>query len=240
MALAASLAAACATAEEPKNNTGADARTILIVDAPPGSPDARSFVDAPPGSPDASVVISPDAMVGPPDAMGCTTQMVQLLSNENLDLGSGSGWIENGAGYPIILSPTDPTYPLPVTPQTGNYAGWMGGVDSATRSMYQDIAVPAGATGMSVTGYRYIATEETSGVWDVFTITIRNTSNSVLETLGSLSNANATDSWLNFTYTPISSYAGQTVRLHFENTNDIINNTNFFIDSFAVRVTACL
>ncbi len=232
----------CATAGEGDDSPSADAQTFVIIDAAPGTPDAPigPTPDAPPGTPDAMVISTPDAMViGTPDAMGCTDVVVQLLSNENLDLGSGGGWVENGAGFPIVLSPSDPTYPLPVTPQSGNYAAWMGGVDSATRAMYQDVAIPAGATNLTVTGYRYIATEETSGTWDVWTATIRNTGGGVLETLGTLSNADALESWVTFNYVPVTNFAGQTIRLYFENTNDILNNTNFFIDSFALRVTVC-
>jgi len=186
------------------------------------------------------VVGTPDAMVvGPPDAMGCVDMVIQFLANANFDLGSGGGWIENGAGYPMVLAPTDPTYPLPVTPQTGNYAVWMGGLDSATRSIYQDVVIPAGATNVSVTGYRYIATEEIAGVYDTWTATLRNTGGGVIETLGSFTNADALEAWTVFAYSPITNIGGQTIRLHLENTNDITNNTNFFIDSLTLSATVC-
>lgn len=236
---AAGFVAACAEGSDP-GSSSADAQVFQLADASPGSPDAPIFStpDAPVGTPDAAIG-SPDAMVQTPDASGCTTQTIQLLSNANFDLGSGGGWVENGAGYPIVLSPSDPTYPLPVTPQSGNYAAWMGGVDSATRAIYQDVAVPADATNATLTGYLYIATAETSGVWDTWTATIRNTGGSVLQTLASLSNSDANDAWTSFSYPINASIAGQTIRVYFENTNDITNNTNFFVDTLLLNVTSC-
>jgi len=236
---AAGCVAACAEGSDP-GNASADAQVFQLADASPGSPDAPIFStpDARVGTPDAAIG-PPDAMVQTPDASGCTTQTIQLLSNENFDLGSGGGWVENGAGYPIVLSPSDPTYPLPITPQSGNYAAWMGGVDSATRAIYQDVVVPADATNLTLSGYIYIATGETSGVWDTWAATIRNTSGGVLETLASLSNADANDTWTAFSYPAATNLAGQTIRIYFENTNDAINNTNFFVDTLLLNVTSC-
>lgn len=165
-------------------------------------------------------------------------EVLQLLSNADLDAGPGGGWVESGA-YPIVLSITDPVTPLPVTPQSGNYAAWMGGVDSATMALYQDVAVPPDSSAMRVTGYRYITTEEMSGDFDLWTATIRGTGDSVLETLGTFSNADAADAWIPFSYTLTSDFAGQTIRLHLESVNDFSNITSFFVDSLALNVTLC-
>lgn len=149
-----------------------------------------------------------------PATMVC--EVIELLSNADFDAGLGGGWVEIRAGYPIVLSPTDPTHPLPITPQSGNYAAWMGGVNNATRALYQDLTAPADSSAMSVTGYRYITTKETSGIWDQWTATIRDTSDTVLESLGTFSNADATAGWVLFSYAPVSNFAGQTIRLHLE------------------------
>ena len=52
-------------------------------------------------------------------------------------------------------------------------------------------------------------------------------------------NADALEAWTVFAYAPISNIGGQTIRLHLENTNDITNNTNFFIDSLRLSATVC-
>ncbi|HUH02166.1 MAG TPA: hypothetical protein VML75_09225 [Kofleriaceae bacterium] len=244
----------CATGEAtPDARVGGDVPDASIVlpdarpnpDAAPGTPDAaQGTPDAMPGTPDAMPM--PDAMSGTPDAGGCTITTVQLLANPTFDLGAVS-WVENGAGYPIILSPSDPTYPLPVTPDTPNHAAWLGGVNSATRTLYQDVAIPAGATNLSVSGSRYIATEESFGVdYDKFTLSIRTTGGTVLETYlpnaakaFTWGNLDETTAWTAFGWSPAGNYAGQTIRVHLTNTNDIIDNTNFFMDSYAVRATVC-
>ena len=179
----------------------------------------------------------PDAPSAPDAA--CTPTVVQLLTNSNLDSGPGGGWVESGAGYPIILSPSDPTYPLPVTPHTGNYAAWLGGLPSSIRALYQDVAIPAGATNISVSGYYLIATEEYLGVYDYLRITIRNTSNTQLALLATYDNEDDTlESWVSF---PLfaADFAGQTIRVHFESDLDSIDNTNFFLDSFTLNATVC-
>ena len=172
--------------------------------------------------------------------MGCTSTIVQYLTNNNFD-GGATAWVENGAGYPIILSTSDPMYPLPVTPDSGIYASWLGGLDNATRSIYQDVAIPVGATNVELVGVRWIASEETSTVtdWDTFTVTIRSTSNTVLETVSSLGNTDQVDLWVPLGGPLSGSYAGQTIRAHFESNQDFINNTNFFLDTVAVRATVC-
>ena len=180
-------------------------------------------------------------MVSVPDAGGgCTTQTVQLLLNSDFDSGAVN-WIESGAGYPIVLSTSDPTYPIPVTPHSGVYAAWLGGVDGATRHIRQDVAVPAGATNVEVVGMRWIATEETSLItdWDTYTVTIRNTGGTVLETVASLGNTDAADAWISWGGPVSGSYAGQTIRVQVESTQDSIDNTNFFTDTVVLRATVC-
>jgi hypothetical protein len=201
----------------------------------PGTPDAA------PGSSDATPVTpTPDAAPFTPDATGCTSTIVQYLNNSAFDSGP-TAWTESGAGYPIILSTNDPTYPLPVTPDSGTYAGWLGGIDDATRSVYQDVAIPAGATNVELVGVRWIASEETSTTtdWDTFTLTVRSTSNAVLETVDTLGNTDQVDAWVAMGGPLSGSYAGQTIRAHFESDQDFINNTNFFVDTVAVRATVC-
>jgi hypothetical protein len=163
----------------------------------------------------------------------------QLLTNADFDLGPGGGWIESGAGIPIISSLADPTHPLPIPPHTGDYAGWMGLVHSATRAMYQDISIPAWTTALRIDGYRLIVTEELVGIWDVWTASIRTEHNDVLETLGSFDNEDQNRTWIPFSFPTSGSYADKVIRIYFENTNDSANITNFFVDSFEVIAIVC-
>ncbi len=165
---------------------------------------------------------------------------VQYLSNSTFDSGAVS-WIESGAGFPIILSTTDGTYPLPVTPHTGTYAAWLGGIDGVTRSIRQDVAIPAGATNVELVGMRWIATEELSTLtdWDTYTVTVRSTAGTVLETVASLGNTDAADAWISWGGALSGNYAGQTIRVQVESTQDSLDNTNFFTDTVVLRATIC-
>lgn len=219
-------------------------------DAAQGTPDAMPMADAAPGTPDA--MSTPDAMgtpdAGTPDAMGtpdagCTNTITQILVNAGFDSGPGTGWVENGGGYDIILSTTSTPDPFPFTPDTPAYAAWMGGADSSTQSLYQDVAIPANAIDARLSWKQVIGTQETTTVsaYDTMSVTLRNTGNTVLETLASFSNLDAgtTTTWLAQGKTLTGSYAGQTVRVYFEESNDISNPSNFFVDSVALDVTVC-
>lgn len=211
-------AAGCATA-------GGDGGDDPLPDAAP-RPDA--FV--PPGSdamPDAVVVDAPPQ---------CTDMDVQLLGNPDFDLGPGGGWEENAADPIVFDSGT-----LPVTPHSGDYAAWLGGVNGATRTLYQDVSIPAGATNIRLSLYRRIATEELGGgVYDTFSLTLRNTSNAVLENVVDWNNGDTVGTWTVFDHVATGEYGGQTVRVHLTSTNDNSYNTNFFIDSLALQATVCL
>ena len=139
------------------------------------------------------------------NAQGCDVK--QLLTNADFDLGPGMGWVENGADFPLIES----SAALPVSPHSGEFAGWMGGVNSATHALYQDVLVPAGTTGLTISGYRLITTNELSSSfqYDVWTASIRNEASVVLETLGVLSNLDHNPGWVGFSYGVGGDYAAK-------------------------------
>lgn len=209
-------------------------------DPPDGSlpqPDARTFPDAMPGTPDA--MVPPDAP-GTPDA-GCVDQVVQQLTNPAFDSGPGVGWVETG-GFDIVLSQSSSPDPFPFAPDTPAYAAWLGGADNSTQALYQDVAIPAGATAPTLSWQSVIGTQETVAIaFDTFTITVRDLSNNVLETVITQSNLDAgTDAtWIPMVRNLSGNYAGQTVRLYFEAVTDISNPSNFFVDSVALDVTVC-
>jgi hypothetical protein len=227
--------------EEP-SNPRADASTQPLPDAAP-PPDAMpvSSIDASP---------PPDANEGP-----CTPTVINLLTNAGFDSGPGGGWQEvSGANPPFaIVTHQDG---LPLAPQTAPFAAWMGGYLASASvagidSLHQSVTVPADATNLELGGFRAIASAELSGEFDTLRVTIRNTSNAVLESLNdpaapctfkdcTWSNEDETTGFAGFTLTPAGNYAGQTIRVHLESDVDNSLNTNFFLDSFAVRVTVCL
>lgn len=233
---------ACAEAGQGDDGTTGrpDGSVTLTPDASPfpSPPDAIPTFDAEPlpPQPDAAPG-APDAAPGAPDATPCTDTVVQLLGNGNFDAGPGGGWVEQSM-YPLINEAAG--LPAAISPQTGTHAVWMGGDYLTTDKLYQDVAVPAGATSMELVGYRWIATEETgTGAYDTVTLQLRSTADAALETLATWSNANAAEAWTAFTLPATGSYGGQTVRVYLESNTDSTLNTNFFFDTFALRVTVC-
>jgi hypothetical protein len=217
------------------------------VDAAPDAAPIDATVDAAPidamadaAPPDATV----DAMVtvdARPDATlydaMCTTQMVQLLVNPAFDSTPvGTGWVE---------IPTDPLYPLitsddGILEDTAPYKAWTGGIDNADDILYQDVAVPVGTTALRLTGKYAVGTNETTSTpYDTSVITVRNTGNTVLETVFSISNGTVASSWTAIGKTFTGTYGGQTIRLYFESKNDAFpaTETSFYYDTLALTAT---
>jgi hypothetical protein len=222
------LAAACAQAGQGDDGNNPDSRLFVPPDAPGGG-GADAFV---PGTPDAFVPATPDA------APMCTVQTVQVLLNPSFD--------GTPAGVSWTQIPADPTYPLiglppgGVTPLSPPNIVWMGGLPSATDRLYQDVAIPATATALELRLNRWIATEELSGQFDFLFVQLTTPADVLLASLATWSNANSSTSFVAANLPSPSPYAGQTVRVHFRSTTDSTLNTNFFLDSVQLLVTACL
>lgn len=211
--------AACAQAGQGQPQGQIDAPVIALVDAKLDSPvtGGEAGTDSP----------------GP-----CTNMTVNLLQNANFDtLPEATGWTETRIqNEPIVRA--DGT----ITAQSGTERAWLGGVaaSAATDSLTQDIVVPASATNIGFTGYYDVRTGETgTTVYDSAKVELLTTGGTVLESIKSFSNAAPTTAWTAFNKTFTSNVAGMTVRLRLTSTNDIINATSFYFDTFAVNATVC-
>lgn len=228
----ASLVAGCATASGGGDPADPDG-SIIIPNEHDGAPDR----------PDAWQWSPPDAAPPRPDAMPppCTPAWTNLLTNASLDLGA-TGWTESsGGGYPIIT----PAAQLPILPQSGNYAAWTGGYDGAYDQLFQMVTIPPSATGLRMSGWGCFASAETpgSGVWDAAGVGILDASASLLETLVVFTNEHAPSAsscgWIPFSVNAASAYPGQTVIFYVEASNDSINATSFFFDTFVFEALVC-
>jgi hypothetical protein len=130
-----------------------------------------------------------------------------------------------------------------VTAQSPQNAVWLGGLLSSTDALFEQFTVPADATSMHIDFYKWFVSEETTANHDHLIVTIRNTANTVLETVVSYGNplASTSDStWVPIgPLNPTGNYAGQTIRLYIQSTTDAANNTNFFLDTTSLTVVAC-
>jgi aminopeptidase S len=176
-------------------------------------------------------------VTAPPDAggVGCTSTNLNLLTNSDFEAGSNGMWTEvSGGGFTIVTDEASGAA------HSGAFVGWLGGYLSGVDELYQDIVIPADATDLAISGQSLVATEETSGAWDIADMQIRNTSGSILETVTSWSNSDAdgTNDWHAFSKN-LADYSGQTVRVYMRSQTDGSLNTSFLVDTMALTATVC-
>lgn len=242
--------AACASASSENDAATGSVDGAAVIDAAPGTPDAANdptdastsvadaaVIDAAPGTPDAAI---PDASIpdaSAPDANGCTGGWTQLLSNPGFDLGATVWTTTTDVPAQQVIRMYGAGYPWPA--QAGDWAAVFGGDDYTIQTMYQNFTVPANATMLRVAGYTCFVSSEITTVteYDTIDIELQTTAGATLENVAHWSNltAGTTCSWAAASLDATTSYAGQTIRLHFASETDVSNITSFGFDSLAVE-----
>jgi Zn-dependent metalloprotease len=153
----------------------------------------------------------------------------------------GAELITNG-GYETGTTPW--TISGQVTRSTGSFPHGglaymiLGGVNSTTGTLFQQVAIPSG-TSPNLTFWLNITTNEAAGaaVFDRLFIEVRNTSGTLLATLATFSNQNSGTAGVYVQRGPynLSSFAGQTVRIQFRATEDVSLPTSFRVDDVSVK-----
>ncbi len=118
------------------------------------------------------------------------------------------------------------------TPRTGSFYAWLDGYGTThTDSLFQTITIPSSATTVTLSFWLKITTAETTTVtpFDTLQVQVRNTSNTVLSTLGTFSNLNKSTGYVLRTF-DVTAFKGQTVRIYFLGTEDSSLQTSFVID----------
>jgi Zn-dependent metalloprotease len=155
----------------------------------------------------------------------------------------------SGGGTELIVNPGFESGTTPwvvsgqVTRSTGTFPHSgiaymiLGGVNSTTGTLYQQVTIPSG--GANLNFWLNITTGEAAGasVFDSLFIEVRNTSGTLLATLATFSNQNSGTSGVYVLRGPynLSSFAGQTVRIQFRATEDISLPTSFRVDDVSVK-----
>ena len=152
--------------------------------------------------------------------------------------GGGGTALQNGgfegSAAPWVLSGA--TWSQGSYPHTGTGYVLLGGANSVSHTVYQQIAVPT--TGNGLTFWLNVTTSETTTVtqYDQLFVEVRNTSGTLLSTLGTYSNLNGGTAGVysqkSFSLAP---WAGQTIRLQFRGTTDSSLITTFRLDDVAVQ-----
>ncbi len=129
----------------------------------------------------------------------------------------------------------------------GNYSGqtayegtrfaWLGGNGTtATETLYQTVTIPSTATSANFSFALHIDTAESgTTAYDKLVVTVKNSSGTTLGTLATYSNVNAASGYQIRTFNLLP-YKGQTVRLHFNMTEDSSLQTSFVVDKVSLQV----
>ncbi|HEX8456526.1 MAG TPA: M36 family metallopeptidase [Pyrinomonadaceae bacterium] len=151
----------------------------------------------------------------------------QLITNGGFESGT-TPWVVSGQ----------------VTRSTGAYPHGgvaymiLGGVNSTTGTLYQQVTIPSGSA-PNLNFWLNITTNEAAGaaVFDRLFIEVRNTSGTLLATLATFSNQQSGTAGvyvLRGNYN-LGAYAGQTVRIQFRSTQDSSLPTSFRVDDVSVN-----
>ena len=203
----------CASAG--KDHVGVDGNNNPGIDGHIGNIDSAVSIDGPPA---------------------CTPQTVDLLANGNFDAAPlAMGWTQTTP--PIVMAPGTG---LPAA-QTAPNIAYLGGITSITDVLQQDIAVPASATNIVLTGFYDVRTNEAAGtiVYDRCKVELVTTGGTLIEAIGSYDNTKPKTAWTALTHQVTANVAGQTVRLRFTAVNDVSNLTSFFFDTLKLATTVC-
>lgn len=127
-------------------------------------------------------------------------------------------------------------------PHTGKRSAWLGGQDQeAINYIYQDIKIPANATGVKLEYFRYLH-QETSGLSGLFasdanfSAVIADTKGKIVGAIEKLASSQADDRWQG-KQADLTQFAGKTIRLAFTSENPRGNISSMFVDD--VVLTAC-
>ena len=152
----------------------------------------------------------------------------ELVTNGGFESGS-SGWTQEASGGAAIITSNASQA------RTGSGVAWLGGYNNATDALTQPITVPSGASSVTLQYWYRITTSETvPGAWDTLQVQVLNSGGSLLQTLASYSNQNASSSWAQSPAFNLASYAGQTIRIRFIATTDSSASSSFYIDDVSV------
>ncbi len=143
-----------------------------------------------------------------------------------------------GSATPWVLS-TASIWTTGANARTGTGFIQLGAANSTSRTAYQQITIPTGAT-RNLNFWLNVTSSETTTTqqYDRLFVEVRSTSGTLLATLATFSNLNkvtATNAYTLRGAYSLASFAGQTVRIQFRGTTDFSLPTTFRIDDVSVQ-----
>ncbi len=203
-------------------------------------------VSEPDGPDGAGIHFLPDAEVDRADARPrpdaepeCTPTWSNLLGNPGFDLGA-TVWLESSAVDAPIIIPTAQAH-------SGGFVAFVAGYDDAFDGIWQTVTIPSAATGLRVSGWRCIASDEDpeGGVFDEALIGIMDASGTTtLEIFAGFDNMDGPSAtgctWTSFLAAAAQVRAGQTVTFVIQAITDGSLPTSFFFDTMVFEAQVCL
>jgi hypothetical protein len=159
---------------------------------------------------------------------GTTTQ---VLGNPGFENGSSAAPWTVTAGV-INNSTSEP-------PHAGSWDAWMDGYGTThTDTVLQQVTIPSAATVATLSFFLHVDTAETSTstAFDTLTVQVRNSSGTVLSTLGTFSNLSHASGYQQKTFSLIG-FKGQTIQIFFKGVEDSTLQTSFVLDDVTLNVT---
>jgi serine protease len=126
-------------------------------------------------------------------------------------------------------------------PHSGAKDAWLDGYGTThTDSAVQTVTIPSTATTATLTFFLHIDTAETTTTtaFDVLTVQVLNSANTVIQTLGTFSNLNKAAGYTqrSFSLANVTGLRGQSIKIRFTGTEDSSLQTSFVIDDVALNV----
>ncbi|MEO5951902.1 MAG: lamin tail domain-containing protein, partial [Chloroflexia bacterium] len=177
-----------------------------------------------------TVTVTPGGPTATPTVTG--GNCAEILKNGGFEDGDGNrDWLQssNKDEDPLIYTDNQGTA------HTGLWTSFFGYYNEVIEDLWQQVTIPATASRVTLTYWRYLSTEDTSAAHDFLYAQIRAQNNeTVLTTLETVNNLAPQGTWQQVTF-DVSAYKGQTVNIHFKSTTDISNASNFFVDDISLQ-----
>jgi hypothetical protein len=145
----------------------------------------------------------------------------QLLVNGGFE-GSASPWVLSGSA----------AWSTGGNQHSGTGYTLVGGANSTSGAEYQTVTIPAGHPANLTFWLNITTSESTTTAYDFFYVEVRSTTGALLGTLGSFSNRNA-GAYAQRSFS-LAAWRGQTVRVQFRATTDVILPTTFRVDDVSL------
>ena len=162
------------------------------------------------------------------DGGGGTSLLTTILQNPSFEDGAQHWTATSGV---ITDDTSEPA-------RSGIWKAWLGGYGTThTDTLHQQITIPATVTSATLSFYVHISTEEqtTTQPYDTLRVQVRNTSNTVLQTLSTYSNLQAQPGFQLRTF-DLTPWRGQTIRIYFRAAEDNGSMTSFVLDDFRLAI----